>query len=110
MELQQGKILSRRCAHIHAADPRKPIYLLLFAQSGWTMEKDPVVILNLSSNDLVSSFWMVHQHTKSCNLKPVSLWHSQNFENSFCILILGLCKKSCLLSLFFQHNVHLRTS
>ncbi|XP_010679516.3 uncharacterized protein LOC104894866 isoform X2 [Beta vulgaris subsp. vulgaris] len=64
MELQQGKILSRRCAHIHAADPRKPIYLSLFVQSGWTMEKDPVVILDLSSNDLVSSFWMVHQHTK----------------------------------------------
>lgn len=64
IELQQGKILSRQTAHVHAADPRKPVYLSLYVQGGWTMEKDPAVIWDLSSNDLVSSFWMVHQHTK----------------------------------------------
>lgn len=39
VELQKGKILSRKIAHIHAADPRKPIYLSLSVQGGWTMEK-----------------------------------------------------------------------
>ncbi|XP_057544625.1 uncharacterized protein LOC130823840 isoform X3 [Amaranthus tricolor] len=62
--LQQGKLLSRKSAHVHAADPREPIYLSMFVQGGWIMEKDFVVIFDLSSNELVSSFWMVHQHSK----------------------------------------------
>ncbi|XP_074301933.1 uncharacterized protein LOC141633346 isoform X1 [Silene latifolia] len=63
-ERQQGSILSRKTAHIHNADPRKPIYLSLFIQGGWTLEKGPVVILDLSSMDHVSSFWMVNQQSK----------------------------------------------
>ncbi|KAK9670363.1 hypothetical protein RND81_13G196500 [Saponaria officinalis] len=64
VERQQGSILSRKTAHIYHADPRKPIYLSLFIQGGWTLEKDPVVILDLSSIDHVSSFWMVNQQSK----------------------------------------------
>ena len=37
--LQQGKLLSRKSAHVHAADPREPIYLSMFVQGGWIMEK-----------------------------------------------------------------------
>ncbi|XP_021714350.1 uncharacterized protein LOC110682332 isoform X2 [Chenopodium quinoa] len=64
IELQQSKIYSRKSANINAADLRKPVYLSLFVQGGWTMEKESVVILDLSSDDIVSSFWMVQQHTK----------------------------------------------
>ncbi|GMH18990.1 hypothetical protein Nepgr_020831 [Nepenthes gracilis] len=63
-ERQQGIILSRKSSHIYAADIQKPIYLSLSVQGGWIMEKDPVCILDLSSNDHVSSFWMVHQHSR----------------------------------------------
>lgn len=64
VELQEGVILSRKSAHIYAADPRKPAYLSFFVQGGWSLEKGPVVILDLSSNDHVSSFWMVQKHSK----------------------------------------------
>ncbi|XP_062178337.1 uncharacterized protein LOC133883124 isoform X2 [Alnus glutinosa] len=61
---QHGIISSRRSAHIYSADIQKPIYLTLFVQGGWVLEKDPILILDISSINHVSSFWMVHQQSK----------------------------------------------
>ncbi|KAA8527969.1 hypothetical protein F0562_035162 [Nyssa sinensis] len=64
MERQRGIISSRGSVHIYSADVQKPIYLTLFVQGGWVLEKDAVLVLDLSSNNHVSSFWMVHQQRK----------------------------------------------
>lgn len=64
VERQQGIISSGKSVHIYAADVLRPIYLTMFVQGGWVLEKDPVLVLDLSSNDHVSSFWMVHQRSK----------------------------------------------
>ncbi|KAL5782083.1 hypothetical protein ACOSP7_007112 [Xanthoceras sorbifolium] len=64
IEKQQGVIASRKTVHIYSADVQKPLYLTLFVQGGWVLEKDPVPILDLSSNGLISSFWMFHQQSK----------------------------------------------
>ncbi|PRQ39555.1 putative vacuolar protein sorting-associated protein [Rosa chinensis] len=64
IERQNGMISSRGGVHIYSADIQKPIYLTLFVQGGWVMEKGPILVLNLYSNDHVSSFWMVHQKSK----------------------------------------------
>ncbi|KAJ4956285.1 hypothetical protein NE237_013068 [Protea cynaroides] len=63
VEKQHGIISSRKSVHIYSADIRKRIYLSLFVQGGWVLEKDPILILDLSSLEHVSSFWMVHQQT-----------------------------------------------
>lgn len=39
IERQHGIISSRRSAHIYSADTQKPIYLTLFVQGGWVLEK-----------------------------------------------------------------------
>ncbi|XP_017974971.1 PREDICTED: uncharacterized protein LOC18603726 [Theobroma cacao] len=57
-------ISSRKSAHIYSVDVQRPIYLTFFVQGGWALEKDPVLILDLSSNAHVSSFWMFHQKSK----------------------------------------------
>ncbi|KAF5752107.1 hypothetical protein HS088_TW01G00014 [Tripterygium wilfordii] len=64
IERQHGVISSRKSVHIYLIDVRRPIYLTLFCQGGWVLEKDPVLILDLSSNTHDSSFWMVHQQSK----------------------------------------------
>ncbi|KAF3970469.1 hypothetical protein CMV_005848 [Castanea mollissima] len=64
VERQHGIISSRRSVHVYSADIQKSIYLTLFVQGGWVMEKDPILILDLSSGNHVSSFWMVHQKSK----------------------------------------------
>ncbi|KAG8658937.1 uncharacterized protein LOC110610326 isoform X2 [Manihot esculenta] len=64
IERQHGIISSRSGVHIYAADIHKPVYLTLLVQGGWILEKDPVLVLDLPSNDHVSSFWMVHQQSK----------------------------------------------
>ncbi|KAJ0034329.1 hypothetical protein Pint_24264 [Pistacia integerrima] len=64
IERQQGIISSRRSAHIYSADVQRPLYLTLFVQGGWVLEKDPVLVLDLSSNVNTSSFWMFHQQSK----------------------------------------------
>ncbi|XP_043726204.1 uncharacterized protein LOC122672780 isoform X2 [Telopea speciosissima] len=63
VEKQHGIISSRKSVHIYSADVRKPIYLSLFVQGGWVMEKDPILILDLPSLYYISSFWMVHQQS-----------------------------------------------
>ncbi|KAB2604886.1 hypothetical protein D8674_042145 [Pyrus ussuriensis x Pyrus communis] len=64
VERQHGMISSRGGVHIYSADIQKPLYLTLFVEGGWVLEKDPILLLNLYSNDHVSSFWMVHQKSK----------------------------------------------
>lgn len=64
VERQHGIVLSRGSVHIYYADIRNPLYLTLFVQGGWILEKDPVLILDLSSNNHASSFWMIHQQSK----------------------------------------------
>ncbi|XP_028051145.1 uncharacterized protein LOC114255802 isoform X2 [Camellia sinensis] len=64
VERQHGIIPSRGSVHIYSADVRKPIYLSLFVQGGWVLEKDPVLVLDLTSTNHASSFWMVHQQRK----------------------------------------------
>ncbi|XP_065863891.1 uncharacterized protein [Euphorbia lathyris] len=64
VERDVGIISSREGAHIYSVDVRKPIYLTLFVQGGWILEKDPALVLDLTSCDHVSSFWIVHQQSK----------------------------------------------
>ncbi|CAK9187594.1 unnamed protein product [Ilex paraguariensis] len=64
IERKRGIVSSRGTVHIYSADVRNPIYLTLFVQGSWVLEKDPVLVLDLSSNNHVSSFWMVHQQKK----------------------------------------------
>ncbi|KAK1591812.1 hypothetical protein Q3G72_014066 [Acer saccharum] len=64
IEKQHGVISSRKSEHVYSADVQKPLYLTLFVQGGWVLEKAPVPILDLSSNGQISSFWMFHQQSK----------------------------------------------
>ncbi|XP_022721975.1 uncharacterized protein LOC111279261 isoform X3 [Durio zibethinus] len=61
---EHGIIYSRKSAHIYSVDIRRPIYLTFLVQGGWVLEKDPVLILDLSSNAHISPFWMFHQQSK----------------------------------------------
>ncbi|KAL7618287.1 hypothetical protein Lser_V15G01600 [Lactuca serriola] len=63
-ERQRGLIQSRAVVPIYHADVRNPLFLTLSVQGGWTLEKDLVPILDLSTNAHASSFWMVHQNKK----------------------------------------------
>ncbi|XP_038986983.1 uncharacterized protein LOC103722332 isoform X2 [Phoenix dactylifera] len=60
---QHGIISSGGNAFVYSADIRKPIYLTLFVQGGWILEKDAILIMNLLGLDHASSFWMVQQQT-----------------------------------------------
>ncbi|WOH07393.1 hypothetical protein DCAR_0726823 [Daucus carota subsp. sativus] len=64
IERQRGFMSSRETVNIHSADVQNLIYVTLFIQGGWCLEKDPVLILDLSSNNHVSSFWMVRQQSR----------------------------------------------
>ncbi|KAL4271464.1 hypothetical protein GQ457_13G023380 [Hibiscus cannabinus] len=64
IEREHGIISSRKSAHIYSVDVQRPIYLSFFVQGDWVLEKDPVLILDLSSGDHISSFWMFHQKSK----------------------------------------------
>ncbi|KAK3187934.1 hypothetical protein Dsin_027495 [Dipteronia sinensis] len=64
IEKQHGVISSHKSEHVYSADVQKPLYLTLFVQGGWVLEKAPVPILDLSSNGQISSFWMFHHQSK----------------------------------------------
>ncbi|KAK4730781.1 hypothetical protein R3W88_023769 [Solanum pinnatisectum] len=64
VERHRGFMASRETVHIYSADVRNPIYLMLFVQGGWVMEKDSVLILDLTNYNHASSFSMVHQQRK----------------------------------------------
>ncbi|KAF6156505.1 hypothetical protein GIB67_011306 [Kingdonia uniflora] len=64
VDRQHGIISSRGNAHIYSANLQKPIYLTLFLQGGWSLEKqDPILILDQLSLGHVSSFWMYQQQS-----------------------------------------------
>ncbi|XP_073302377.1 uncharacterized protein [Primulina huaijiensis] len=64
IERHHGYVSSRETVHIYSADIRSPIYVMLVVQGGWAMDKDPVLILDLTNGNHVSSFWMLHQQRK----------------------------------------------
>ncbi|KAJ4843890.1 hypothetical protein Tsubulata_025940 [Turnera subulata] len=64
IERQRGTIPSRKNVHIYTVDVHKPVYLTLLVEGGWVLEKDPVVVLDLTSSDHISSFWMVNRQSK----------------------------------------------
>ncbi|CAA0829437.1 calcium-dependent lipid-binding family protein, partial [Striga hermonthica] len=64
IERQTGFVASRGSVHVYTADIRNPIYVMLFVQGGWVVEKDPVLILDMGGGNHVSSFWMLHQQRK----------------------------------------------
>lgn len=63
VERQHGIISSGGTAFIYSADLRRPIYLTLFVQGGWVLEKDAILIMDLAALSHASSFWMVQQQT-----------------------------------------------
>ncbi|KAF7837667.1 putative vacuolar protein sorting-associated protein 13A isoform A [Senna tora] len=65
VEQHHGVISSRQSVHIYSADIQKPLYLTLSVQDGWLMEKDPILVLDPSFTNRVTSFWMVHQQSRS---------------------------------------------
>ncbi|KAI4344734.1 hypothetical protein L6164_011925 [Bauhinia variegata] len=64
VEQHQGIVSSRQNVHIYSADIQKPVYLTLFVHGGWIMEKGPVLVLDPSFSNHVSSFWMVHEQSR----------------------------------------------
>ncbi|XP_012842600.1 PREDICTED: uncharacterized protein LOC105962815 isoform X1 [Erythranthe guttata] len=64
VERQHGFVASRGTVHIYTADIQNPIYVMLFVQGGWVVEKDPVLVLDMACGNHVSSFWMLHQQKK----------------------------------------------
>ncbi|KAL6634351.1 hypothetical protein ACP70R_027022 [Stipagrostis hirtigluma subsp. patula] len=64
VERQHGVVSSGGSGFIYSADIRKPVYLTLFLQNGWILEKEYVLIMDLLSLEHVSSFWMVQRQSK----------------------------------------------
>ncbi|XP_062223332.1 uncharacterized protein LOC133922148 [Phragmites australis] len=64
VERQHGIVSSGGSVFIYSADIRKPVYLTLFLQNGWILEKDAVLIMDLLSLEHVFSFWMVQKHSQ----------------------------------------------
>ncbi|XP_027330645.1 uncharacterized protein LOC113846496 isoform X2 [Abrus precatorius] len=64
IQRHRGTISSRQSVHIYSADIQKPLYLTLFVQGGWVMEKDPILVLDPSFSNHVSSFWMIHRQSR----------------------------------------------
>uniref|UniRef100_A0ACD5YZI2 Uncharacterized protein n=1 Tax=Avena sativa TaxID=4498 RepID=A0ACD5YZI2_AVESA len=64
VERQHGSVSSGGSVFVYAADIRKSIYLTLFVQNGWILEKDAVLIMDLLSLEHVSSFWMVQKQSQ----------------------------------------------
>ncbi|KAJ8645273.1 hypothetical protein MRB53_007021 [Persea americana] len=63
IERQHGIISSCGSEFIYSADVQKSIYLTLFVQGGWVLEKDAAPILDLSALDHVSYLWMINQQS-----------------------------------------------
>ncbi|KAK6930330.1 Vacuolar protein sorting-associated protein 13, DH-like domain [Dillenia turbinata] len=64
IEREHGVISSRENVNLYSVDIRRPIYLTLFVQGGWILEKDPVLILDLLHNEHASSFCMLHRQSR----------------------------------------------
>ncbi|KAI3743658.1 hypothetical protein L1987_61369 [Smallanthus sonchifolius] len=63
-ERPQGLLSSRGVVPIYYADVRNSLYISLSLEGGWMMEKEPIPILDISSNNHASSFWVIHQHKR----------------------------------------------
>ncbi|PKU71895.1 hypothetical protein MA16_Dca021733 [Dendrobium catenatum] len=70
VERQHGIVSSNGSSFISSADIHRPIYLTLFVRGGWILEKEAVLIMNLLNLDHDSSFWLIHQQSKSGSLLP----------------------------------------
>ncbi|KAK7348007.1 hypothetical protein VNO80_22555 [Phaseolus coccineus] len=64
IERHHGTVSSRHSVHIYSADIQKLLYITLSVQDGWVMEKDPILVLDPSFSNHVSSFWMIHRQSK----------------------------------------------
>ncbi|KAK7291737.1 hypothetical protein RIF29_07114 [Crotalaria pallida] len=64
VERHRGVISSRQGVHIYSADIQRPVYLTLFVQGGWVMEKDRILVLDPSFSNHFSYVWMVHRQSK----------------------------------------------
>ncbi|KAJ1696999.1 hypothetical protein LUZ63_005511 [Rhynchospora breviuscula] len=64
VERQHGIVASGGCACIYSADMRKSVYMTMFVQGGWTLEKEVMLIWDPQGINHVSSFWMVQKQTK----------------------------------------------
>ncbi|XP_019418850.1 PREDICTED: uncharacterized protein LOC109329610 isoform X2 [Lupinus angustifolius] len=64
VERHHGVISSRQSVHIYSADIQKPVYLTLFVQGGWVMEKDSILVLDPSFSNRFSYFWMVNRQSR----------------------------------------------
>ncbi|KAG9446693.1 hypothetical protein H6P81_012821 [Aristolochia fimbriata] len=60
VERQHGTISPGGSTFIYSVDVLKHIYLTLSVQGGWVLEKEPVLILDPSAPEVVSSFWMIN--------------------------------------------------
>lgn len=63
-ERHRGVVSSRQSVHIYSVDIQRPLYLTLIVKHGWVLEKDPILVLDPSFSNHVSSFWMVHQQSR----------------------------------------------
>ncbi|KAL6841988.1 hypothetical protein ACP4OV_028188 [Aristida adscensionis] len=63
VERQHGTVSSGGSGFIYSADIRKPVYLTLYLENGWILEKEFVLIMDLLSLEHVSSFWMVQRQS-----------------------------------------------
>ncbi|KAH6757936.1 calcium-dependent lipid-binding family protein [Perilla frutescens var. hirtella] len=64
IERQHGSVSARGTVQICSADIQNPIYIMLFLECGWVMERDPVPILDMAFGNHVSSFCLLHQQRK----------------------------------------------
>lgn len=64
IERQHGIVSTNGSSFISSANIYRPIYLTLFVQGGWILEKEAVLIMDLLNNDHESSFWIIHQQSK----------------------------------------------
>ncbi|PKA57778.1 hypothetical protein AXF42_Ash015155 [Apostasia shenzhenica] len=64
VERQHGIVSSNGSSFIFSADIRRPLYLTLFVQGGWILEKEAILIMDLLNHDHASSFWMVQRQSQ----------------------------------------------
>lgn len=53
LEREHGVVSSRKCVNIYSVDVQRPIYLSLFVQGGWVLEKVRILVLNVLTYFLV---------------------------------------------------------
>ncbi|XP_020520361.1 uncharacterized protein LOC18430003 [Amborella trichopoda] len=64
IERHHGLVSSGNSSFVYSVDVQKAIYITWFAQGGWVLEKEAVLIWDPISFDHVSSFWMVHRSNR----------------------------------------------